>query len=198
MPRFHIPRKYDALPSSDPDASSSQKSYTPIKGSDRPHHLSKPKKNRPLVYLADGITLSQEIGLAPIPGQVGFAGDRPQYNTMRPPPMEAVEINDLADPESSNGLMFVTSPAPAGLSPEHGSPSRHQRRRQNQTERWLLNIIPKLILPYMKLVNETECFRLDVKPSSTTLVCSCSGDNYRSLNVMIIRFYSIYPAFRFS
>jgi len=55
-------------------------SYMPTPRPSQHHHLSKskPTPQRPLVYLADGETLTQDYPLPCLPGQVGFAGDRPQ------------------------------------------------------------------------------------------------------------------------
>ena len=55
-------------------------SYMPTPGPSQHHHLSKtkPTPQWPLVYLADGETLTQEYPLPRLPGQVGFAGDQPQ------------------------------------------------------------------------------------------------------------------------
>ncbi|KAF8957681.1 hypothetical protein BDZ97DRAFT_1669429 [Flammula alnicola] len=177
-----IPRKFDSALTLSP------KSYTPIKGSDRPHHLSKPKKDRPVVYLADGITLTQASGLPSLSGQIGFAGDRPQDKRPRPSPVESEEQDDYQEP-SLGGLAFMSSLA-GPRSPENSS-SRYRRRRDNQTQRWLLNVIPKLILPYMKLVNDTQSLRLDVEPISAPFRCSCGGESKRTLSVTIVQFHII-------
>ncbi|KAJ6581299.1 hypothetical protein B0H19DRAFT_1251527 [Mycena capillaripes] len=107
-------------------------SYSLIPGPQLPHHRQKDLKIRPLVYLSNGRTLAQSV-LPPLPGQVAFAGNRPQDGTPRP------RTGADNTPDTSN-------------TPH----SRHARKRQNQTTRWLQTIIPLLLPIYVQLVAKTD------------------------------------------
>lgn len=182
----HIPRRYTAKP----DDIRTGDPYTPTTGPSRPHHLSKanPKKPRPLVYLSDGHTLSQAPGLTPIAGQIGFAGDRPQDGQLRPHPFEP--LNEVpVDPYPMDNLMFMHDESQSLLQDYH-TISRHRRRRLNQSNRWLNEVIPALVLPYMNHVQQIDRSRqypsvADMAPPLD--ICDCNRDN-RVLTVMIVRF----------
>lgn len=178
---IHIPRKYTAKSTK----SHPPESYIPTEGPSRPHHLSKanPRKPRPLVYFADGETLTQTPGLPPVPGQIGFAGDRPQDGLIRPHPIKSND--EIGEQECSmQDLMFMHTECEM---PEPNV-SRHRRWRQNQATRWLDDIIPTLVQPYMKLVRTTQSFRLD-PPVAPQENCSCQNLNERNLTIIVIRFY---------
>lgn len=183
---IHIPRKYTAKSTTAPIPDS----YTPTPGPSRPHHLLKtnPKRPRPLVYLSDGRTLSQTAGLPPIAGQIGFAGDRPQDGLLCPPPFEhnvGVVANDFLD----NDLMFMHDDSRAHQT-SHNTISRHRRRRLNQSNRWLTEVLPALISPYMSLIQQTDHFRLypSIDMPLPARTCNCQEDG-KVLKVFVVCFY---------
>ncbi|EDR04602.1 uncharacterized protein LACBIDRAFT_304237 [Laccaria bicolor S238N-H82] len=163
--------------------SSSPLSYTPISGK-AVHYLSRPSGIRPLVLLPDERTFSQQRNLKPLPGQVGFAGDRPlnSCSSLSADGSQTADVTgDLDDP---SGIMFFSSPsANIAASPV----SNHRRKRENQTIRWKSEVIPRLIMPYMRLVSQTESFRLPIPEDAfaTTLTCQCIT---RALEVIVVRF----------
>ncbi|KAF7364466.1 hypothetical protein MSAN_01108000 [Mycena sanguinolenta] len=126
-------------------------SYKPIPGPPLPHHNTKAGKIRPLVHLGNGSTLAQPV-LPPLPGQVGFTGDRPQDNTIRP----AAGPDDLTvtdEQEYDLGPYYYNhGDAPA----DSTAPTRHARKRENQATRWLDTVIPLLIPIYMELVQKNR------------------------------------------
>ena len=149
------------------------------------HHLSKstPTAHRPLVYLADGETLTQNHPLPRLPGQVGFAGDRPQDGLVlvsrRPVDSEDTDISATVydhEPTSHPDMEEPVDPAK----------SRHRRKRVAQWKRWEIEIIPTLIAPYMDLLEATLSLRNDPPPPKLKS-CTC-GDPGRHLAVTIVKF----------
>ncbi|RDB22450.1 hypothetical protein Hypma_010172 [Hypsizygus marmoreus] len=68
------------------------RSYTPSPGPKHAHALKKGKVP-PLVFLSHGNTLIQDRYLPHLPGQVGFAGNRPQDGGQRCPPLADADQN---------------------------------------------------------------------------------------------------------
>ena len=174
----------------DAPAQSSPLSYTPTPGPSQRHHLSKSTLTpyRPLVYLADGETLTQDHPLPRLPGQVGFAGDRPQDGLVQ-------VSRQPVDPDHPNishtafdyGLPFQPDmDEPADL-----AKSRHRRKRVAQWKRWEFEIIPVLIAPYMNLMEATHSLK-DNPPPPRMKACSC-GDLGRNLDVTIVKFTGKFP-----
>lgn len=165
---------------------SSPLSYTPIRGRAF-HYLSRPSGIRPLVLLPDERTFTQQRNLKPLPGQVGFAGDRP-LNSCSSPPADGSQTADVTgDLEDPSGIMLFSSPS-ADFAP---AVSNHRRKRENQTIRWKSEVIPRLIMPYMRLVSQTESFRLPISEDAlaTTLDCQCIG---RAIEVIVVRFCGMF------
>lgn len=159
-------------------ADSPRKIYAPQPGPSRPHHLTKPSGIQPLVYLTHGETLIQQPNLPRLPGQVGFAGDRPQDGKLR-----AAPVPDVVDEGLQHFDVFGDDLAPD----LHDTPvaSHHRRKRANQTARWANKVIPKLILPYMEYVHQTLSLRNQPDVSRPICVCQEGG---RSLQIAVVRF----------
>ncbi|KAF7343580.1 hypothetical protein MSAN_01978500 [Mycena sanguinolenta] len=146
-------------------------SYKPIPGPPLPHHNTKAGKIRPLVHLGNGSTLAQPV-LPPLPGQVGFTGDRPQDDTIRP----AAGPDDLTvtdEQEYDLGPYYYNhGDAPA----DSTAPTRHARKRENQATQWLDTVIPLLIPIYMELVQKTENLHTLDAISPNMPACTCTGE----------------------
>jgi hypothetical protein len=164
-------------------------SYTPTPGPSQRHHLSKsiPTPHRPLVYLADGETLTQDHPLPHLPGQVGFAGDRPQDGLV---PVSRRPV----DPDNPNPAVDYEPFQPDADEPVDPAQSRHRRKRVAQWKRWQNEIIPVLIAPYMDLLEATQSLRYDPPPPSMN-ACTC-GDPGRNLAVTIVKFTGKSPLLR--
>jgi hypothetical protein len=123
------------------------------------------------VYLSDGRTLAQGI-LPPLPGQVGFAGDRPQDGSRRPraAPDDAPEADHTP---YDFGPVYFDRRDPDAPS---ANDSRHSRKRENQTTRWLHNIIPLLIPIYIELVQKTDNLRTLDALQHVDQVCTCTTE----------------------
>ncbi len=169
----------------DTPAQSSLPSYATTPGPSQRHHLSKstPTPHRPLVYLADSETLTQDHPLPRLPGQVGFAGDRPQDGLV---PVS----RQPADPDNPNiaDLAFDYEPPfqPNMDEPVDPTRTRHRRKRVAQWKRWEFEIIPVLIAPYMNLLEATHSLRDDPLPPRMK-VCTC-GEFGRNLAITIVKF----------
>jgi hypothetical protein len=64
-------------------------------------------------------------------------------------------------------------------------PTRHRRKKANQTARWASEVIPKLILPYMEYMHQTLSLRNQPDVSWPICVCQEGG---RSLEIAVVRF----------
>jgi hypothetical protein len=133
----------------------SQPSYALTPGPSQRHHLSKstPTPHRPLVYLADGQTLTQDHPLPRLPGQVGFAGDRPQDG------LTLVSRQSMDTDNANAAYDHEPTFQPDMDEPVDFAQSRLRRKRVAQWKRWELEIIPMLIAPYMDLLESTLSLR---------------------------------------
>jgi len=156
---------------------SPRKVYKPQTGPSRPHHLTKPNGIQPLVYLTHGETLIQEAGLPRLPGQVGFAGDRPQDGELRAAPLPDDVENRLPPFDVFDGDLATNLR-------DMPVPTRHRRKKINQLAHWVNEVIPKLILPYMEYMHQTRSLRN--QPDISQPVCMCQGG--RSLEIAVVRF----------
>ena len=66
-------------------------------------------------------------------------------------------------------------------------PSLHHCKRAAQTNRWLTEVIPKLVSPYMGLLRETNNLCNDANP--VPLGCTCTVPAHL-LSVIVVRFQS--------
>jgi hypothetical protein len=146
-------------------------SYSPNPGPPLPHHRQKKFTDRPLVYLSDGRTLAQGV-LPPLPGQVGFAGDRPQDGSQRPRPAPDNAPEGDHAPYDFGPIFFDGRGADAPSAED----SRHSRKRENQTTRWLQNIVPLLIPIYIDLVQKTDNLRTLATLQPVESVCTCTAE----------------------
>ncbi|KAK7459482.1 hypothetical protein VKT23_009465 [Stygiomarasmius scandens] len=138
---------------------------------------------RQLVQLSRGRFLAQNPLLPRIQGQIGFNGDHP------------AELEDLdvitAVPNTQHKDRDLDSwpveqfDDDIPLSP---SKSPHKKKRDRQWKRWLKEVIPSLVEPYMELVEKTKNLRLDAAVQLED-PCSCVGGRY--LDVTVIRFTGI-------
>jgi hypothetical protein len=146
-------------------------SYSPSTGGPLPHHRQKQFRDRPLVYLSDGRTLAQGV-LPPLPGQVGFAGDRPQDGSRRPRPAPDNAPEADHPPYDFDPIYFDRRDPDA----PGANDSRHSRKRENQTARWLQNIIPLLIPIYIEVVQKTDNLRTLDALQHVDQVCTCTAE----------------------
>ncbi|KAF8059310.1 hypothetical protein FPV67DRAFT_1426412 [Lyophyllum atratum] len=79
--------------------------------------------------------------------------------------------------------MFDSTVAP-GFDPLQ---SRHRRKRANQSQRWLTEVIPALIPPYMEVLSKTQSLRLRAE---SELRCTC-GSPGRKLDMVVLRFSTL-------
>ncbi|KAJ7430688.1 hypothetical protein B0H11DRAFT_2391891 [Mycena galericulata] len=150
-----------------PKAPRPSPSYSPVSGPPLlPHHR---KKNpvRPLVYLHDGQTLAQDL-VPPLPGQVGFAGDRPQDTDERPRAGPDV-VPEYDEPDG--GPIYINHAA-RDADP---ADSRHSRKRVNQATRWMQTIIPMLVPIYIQLIEQTDNLRTLDAVTQEARPCVCSA-----------------------
>ncbi|RDB22423.1 hypothetical protein Hypma_010401 [Hypsizygus marmoreus] len=158
------------------------RSYTPSPGPKRAHVLQKGRVP-PLVFLSHGNTLVQDRYLPRLPGQVGFAGDRPQDGVQRDPPVADVDQNTESQVFDDNP--FVLHEHSDSDLVDQTQVSRHRRKREKQWERWQREVIPKLIGPYMELMCATKSLCEAVPHIEKP--CTC-GEHGRSLEVVLVRF----------
>ncbi|RDB25584.1 hypothetical protein Hypma_006945 [Hypsizygus marmoreus] len=157
------------------------RSYTPSPGPKRGHVLQK-GRIPPLVFLSHGNMLVQDRYLPRLPGQVGFAGDRPQDGTRRPPVADA---DQNTEPQGLDDNSFVLHEYSESDLVDQTQVSRHRRKREKQWERWQQEVIPKLIGLYMELMCATKSLREPVPPVET--ICTC-GEHGRALEIVLVRF----------
>lgn len=171
------------MPKAHRDALPVPPSYAPVPGPSARHHRSKPTDPPPLVYLADGQTLSQRRNLRRLPGQVGFAGDRIQNESLASPPRQHDENAIRDEHQLHDHQPLYLPPSPSAALP---STSRHRRKREAQWKRWSNDVIPHLIGPYMDLLQATASLRTrPLTPQLKTCVC---GKPTKTLQVTIVKF----------
>ncbi|KAK7454576.1 hypothetical protein VKT23_011328 [Stygiomarasmius scandens] len=138
---------------------------------------------RQLVQLSRGRYLTQNTMLPRIWGQIGFNRDHPaeleDLDVITAVPNTQHKDRDL----DSRPLEHVNDDMP--LSP---SKSPHKKKRDRQWKRWLKEVIPSLVEPYMEMVEKTKNLRLH---ATLQLEDQCSCINGRYLNVTVIRFTGI-------
>ncbi|RDB27721.1 hypothetical protein Hypma_003286 [Hypsizygus marmoreus] len=158
------------------------RSYTPSPSPKRAHVLQK-GKIPPLVFLSHGNTLIQDRYLPRLPGQVGFAGDRPQDRIERCAPL--ADADQITEPQDFEDNPFMLHQQDDSDLVDQTPVSRHRRKREKQWERWQQEVIPMLIGPYMELMCATKSLREPVPHLERA--CSC-GENGRTLEVVLVRF----------
>lgn len=139
-----------------------------------PRSNSPTKRNaKPIVYLPDGKSLSQQLHL-PIPcGQVGFL-ERPNEGTGVSLGGVSSAPGELHDVFGGDCTAFI-------------APSPHSRKRLAQSSRWENEVIRCLIAPYMKY--RRESYNLAEEVSWDALECVCLKKGLE-LEVVVVRFNS--------
>lgn len=154
----------------------------------RPRNLlqkQKPSQPEPLIFLANGQTLSQRL-VRPRPGQVGWQ-DPPRANVPSVHSSPTKHGVDVTLPTEDNNFTadFVPSQNPA-------TPRVAQQKRTNQWQRWTHQVIPELVPVFIKLIHDTTSFRdtaalaLEEPPS-----CACAK---RRLDIAVVRMLSTYTS----
>ncbi|KAL0566289.1 hypothetical protein V5O48_015730 [Marasmius crinis-equi] len=170
MARPCIPRGF--VP---PKASSTAADYSLIP-TKRPHQRS--LRDPPLVYLANGQALTQDPALPTKPGQIGVR-EPPLVDLplIANPTARAVNTNEANKDAEVVGALWSEST-------DHWTP--HVSKRNKQAQRWTTTVLPRLILPYMELLWETDKLHLDSNPKDWP--CSCGGRGFRMLKIVVVRF----------
>ncbi|KAK7456327.1 hypothetical protein VKT23_010574 [Stygiomarasmius scandens] len=139
---------------------------------------------RPLVYLNGGRYLTQNPRLPRLRGQVGLNGDHPaEFEEEHPvtavPTAQETDINADSTPLEPFGSETPVSPSKA----------LYRRKKDRQWKRWLKEVIPSLVTPYMELLQRTDNLRLTA-PLRLADRCSCNNGG-RYLDIAVIRFTGI-------
>lgn len=161
--------------------SEAELSYAPRAGPSYPNHLSRAAAapaERPLVFLPGGRTLTQNL-VPPLPGQVGFNGDRPQDGRARAPP--------LPDAHTTMGSRADDPPFIIIDSDSTLVNQRHRRKKRAQWLRWQEDIIPRLLPNFLELFHVTQSFRNLDDHALTELACTC-GEERKTSKVVVLRF----------
>ncbi|KAJ7080314.1 hypothetical protein C8R44DRAFT_653744 [Mycena epipterygia] len=152
----------------------------------RPRNLlqkQRPAQHEPLIYLANGQTLSQRL-VRPRPGQVGWQ-DPPRGNAPSVHSSPTKHGVDVTLPSDDNNFTsdFVPSQNPAT------TPRPTQQKRTNQWYRWTHHVIPELVPIFIKLIHDTTSFRdtaaLELKEPPS---CACAK---RRLDIAVVRMLKI-------
>lgn len=136
------------------------------------------RRNEPLVLLPNGIALTQNPAIPRLPGQVGLHGDRPVTLEDFAHAAEQIEVPVSLTPE----VEFVDAP-------DLASPSKHRTKRLRQWERWMTEILPSVISPYLELQRSTQSLRNEAVLNVEGRPCGCC-QNSRKLTIWLIRFSS--------
>ncbi|KAK7434118.1 hypothetical protein VKT23_020366 [Stygiomarasmius scandens] len=144
-----------------------------------------PSRNppRPLVFLSGGRYLTQNAQLPRIRGQVGLNGDSPaefdkEEVVTAVPNTQHTDRDHESVPLELHNEEVLFSP----------SKSTHRAKRDRQWKRWLKEVIPSLVEPYMELLERTDNLRLTAGLQLSSR-CSCAFGRY--LSIAIIRFTGI-------
>ncbi|KAK7446014.1 hypothetical protein VKT23_014637 [Stygiomarasmius scandens] len=139
---------------------------------------------RPLVYLNQGRYLTQNPRLPRLRGQIGLNGNHPaEFEEEHPitavPTVQETDTNLDSAPLEPFGPETPVSP----------SKPVHKKKKERQWKRWLKEVIPSLVEPYMELLQRTDNLRLT---ASLRLLDRCSCNNGRRfLDIVVIRFTGI-------
>ncbi|KAJ6534059.1 hypothetical protein DFH09DRAFT_1250036 [Mycena vulgaris] len=163
--------------------------YIPVPGGAIPHHRRTNQRQHPLVYLSDGRTLAQPP-LPPLFGQVGFNGDRPQDGDPR---LAGPLPESDSAPPNGGPIFFDNGVADV----DEAVDTRHARKREKQSTRWNLTVIPSLVPIYIQLVHKTDNLRMLDTLSQTPAPCTCTAEDLagrgrvKHLKVMLVRWQSL-------
>ncbi|KAG6809607.1 hypothetical protein H0H92_015567, partial [Tricholoma furcatifolium] len=142
-------------------------SYTPTRGPVRSKALRSKLPQLPAVaFTAYGRTYKQDTYLPPRRSQSTTSADDLSASCPSAP---------IVDDENP---MFDHPPSP--------TTTRHQRKRDSQWKRWQLDVLPKLIAPYMQYMHDSNSLRDSIpKPN-----VSCSCGHGCSIQVILVDFDS--------
>lgn len=176
--------KKDLRASSPTPRSTSRRSGTLVSGPKHREILAKHAKIPPLVLLPHDESLVQNQYLRRLPGQVGFLFGKPESedgSSMQDDAGSRREQLERQCQDKDNPFILDE------CSNRIDSPiSRYRRKKEKQWERWQVDVIPRLIIPYMKLMCNTKSLRESVLPGSTR-GCTC-GSSRRQLDVTLVCF----------
>ncbi|KAJ7289894.1 hypothetical protein C8J57DRAFT_1214211 [Mycena rebaudengoi] len=146
-------------------------SYLAVPGPKVPHHNKKvkPAANQPSILLPRERTLVQGH-LPPLPGASTSAAPTPLLHDVAPP--------------SSPGPFFFD---PDRLSEPLPDPTKHQRKRVRQWQRWQREVLPVLLPHLVSVLYETKSLRDVDQLVLRQTACRCGGPR-NTLNVTILRF----------
>ncbi|KAJ3732470.1 hypothetical protein DFJ43DRAFT_1154503 [Lentinula guzmanii] len=162
--------------SSSPAKEVSDYTFIPVSSPKRPSA----RDAQPIIFAADGQKFTQHSRL-PLPvGQIGLR-DRPK--------------GELENSRMSKSETGQDNGSPSIL-PLESAPSRHQQKKLNQVNTWMTSVIPRLIKPYMRLLQETQNLRLEsfafISWSEYALIFALAVD-IRLLNFVSRLFLKISP-----
>ncbi|KAK7448906.1 hypothetical protein VKT23_013638 [Stygiomarasmius scandens] len=141
------------------------------------------KGPRPLVHLSAGQYLVQNPNLPCLRGQVGLNGDHPAELDAEDP-IPAVPPTQHTD----NDIEFSIPEHLGHEAPLPPLKSINRKKKERQWKRWLKEVIPTLVEPYMELLQTTNNLR-EAAPLQLADRCSCNGGRY--VEVSVLRFNSI-------
>lgn len=136
-----------------------------------PTKRSRVVKAKPTFFVGDGRRYVQRPNLSIPRGQVGMLERPLNWNIL--PAMN----------QESDGL----DPATIELAP---MASLHHRKREAQNQRWINEVIPRILGPYMALLRQTN--NLNSEPAEYSRECTCLNPDSRVLEIRVVRMYSAY------
>ena len=128
-----------------------------------------------------------------LPRQIGFAmglgGVDAEYSDA-----EEVQNGSAVEPGSPPPPTQPTPAAPDPAKALRAEAYRHKRRMT--TQRWQTEVLPKLLAPYMRLMEDTNNLRNPPKSSTPTpQACTCNGELRRALSILVLRMDSKWRTF---
>ncbi|KAL0567595.1 hypothetical protein V5O48_014395 [Marasmius crinis-equi] len=142
------------------------------------------------IFIADGQSVTQEPNLPVCFGQSGFREFPLQNATIQsphPPTDIASQANELgsgegeADPVLPSDLCYDATELP----------SVNTRKREAQMARWESDVIPKLLIPYMHLLQYTNNLHDNPQPKSYVCTCPSTSKSRRHLEITVVRFHTL-------
>ncbi|KAK7056595.1 hypothetical protein VNI00_002311 [Paramarasmius palmivorus] len=143
-----------------------------------PHHRQSATVPRPTIYLSDGQTLVGHHRETSTIYNTEVSSDVPRRNAISTTASSSANLVAEEIPDSSQYEHYSLPPSNPPTSP-------HRKKRHRQAHRWLVETLPKLLKPYLRLIEQTNSFHLD--PHPCVLPCTCTVQS-RLLEVAIVRF----------
>ena len=155
-----------------------------------PHHLSKNPEDvnkRPLVKFPFNESLTQPVFLpAQTSRGLGSFGVVEKTGYGAEEGTAASDINTQDELEAPFGAEPLFFPITSSNLESEGS--KHKEKRERQRQRWVNDVIPTLIQPYLELLRRTENLRYPSTAQKNKVLCSC--ELKRRHTVICIRFDS--------